>query len=334
MKKSTLITTIAMIVVVVVALSTATYAWFSSSATAVAGASFTTDASGDWTIMLGTWGSNGALSFVGNAADEITLPATAINGDLWCPTAAITTTIAGPDASTTASNLAGFVNATNNSGTYEIAKLQTVAYDSANTTADDGRPMPYALRLVNVSGATKQLQLNITLNARNNGTNNSMYGAAAVRFYIYEVTSFDTDGEDADQNPDGHTYTSGYGYATETAAVNGYNSIPDPAAAITKSVQPMTQVGETPADMITLVDYTVGDISSQFHTAGQGVYEASDALGIADGDKFVTYTFNLSNYPANAFSNIIIYAWIDGWTANASAARSTFDVKFGFVSGS
>ena len=44
MKKSTLITTIAMIVVVVVALSTATYAWFSASELAVASVDMTTGA--------------------------------------------------------------------------------------------------------------------------------------------------------------------------------------------------------------------------------------------------------------------------------------------------
>ena len=54
MKKSTLITTIAMIVVVVVALSTATYAWFSASSVSVAQVDMTTTASADWMIFEGS----------------------------------------------------------------------------------------------------------------------------------------------------------------------------------------------------------------------------------------------------------------------------------------
>ena len=56
MKKSTLITTIAMIVVVVVALSTATYAWFSSASTNKVSATVSTSTLGDFAISQATVG--------------------------------------------------------------------------------------------------------------------------------------------------------------------------------------------------------------------------------------------------------------------------------------
>ena len=99
MKKSTLITTIAMIVVVVVALSTATYAWFSASSIAIATVDMSTSATADWALVEGTRtpGSDGAatVSFAGASSDQISWTDTdsAIFKGLWSPAAAITTTI-------------------------------------------------------------------------------------------------------------------------------------------------------------------------------------------------------------------------------------------------
>ena len=214
MKKSTLITTIAMIVVVVVALSTATYAWFSSTSTAIANTSFTTEVSGDWTIMLGTVdGENfNDLQYVGSAADTIDLTtiATSINTGLWCPTSAIETIITDSNAATTLDDRANFVQAEKTGTLYNIKKLQTPAMNGASAaTGNEGVIKPFALRLVNVSGKTQVLQLNITVNAKSSGTTNSMYAAAAVRFYVYEVTNTSPDANE-DGVMEGNTYTSGY----------------------------------------------------------------------------------------------------------------------------
>jgi len=329
MKKSTLITTIAMIVVVVVALSTATYAWFSSTSTAIANTSFTTEASGDWTIMKGTVANN-ALAFEGAAADTITLDATAISAGLWCPTATIAAAIADSDASTTLSDKAGFVQAQKNGNDYKITKLQTAAYDSTVPDTTNGLVAPFALRLVNVSGATKTLQLNITVNAGSQGTNNSMYAAAAVRFYVYEVKNTD--------NGTGTAYTSGYNI-TNTAGVDaltaiGSNITKGTAVEKSSNLKALTSYNdETPVyTNVTIANYNVGDISTQFNTAPNPAGADLQAIGIAAGDKYITYSFDLGVYNANDFSNIIIYTWIDGWVANASAARASFNVNYGFVS--
>lgn len=358
MKKSTLITTIAMIVVVVVALSTATYAWFSSSATAIANTSFTTGVTGDWTIMLGTVdGENyNDLSYVGTAADTIDLTeqATAINTGLWCPISEIQTTLATSEASTTLANRAGFVSAEKTGSKYMVKKLQTEAMNGTAAATNEGSVKPFALRLVNVSGATKQLQLNITINAGSSGTTNSMYAASAVRFYIYEVKNTDAV---VNNQATGTAYTSGYrltgtaGLAaatataidtqeiTETTAINMSNNL----KALTKYAEQSdvdggkaAQVGDPIYTTVTMADYSVANIESQFQTAPANLADNSPlkAIGINSGDKYKTYTFDLGIYNANDFSNIIIYTWIDGWTANASAARADFAVNYGFVSNS
>ena len=337
MKKSTLITTIAMIVVVVVALSTATYAWFSSSSTAVANVQFQTNASGDWSMIQGaiaydTTGAEPAytLTYAGAAEDNINLTATTIQSGLWCPTAAIATTIADSQASTTISAPAGFAQATKTGGNYQLAKLQTAAYDSENTTIGNGLAYPFALRVLNVSGMRKTLQLNITLNAGSDGTNNSMYAAAAVRFYIYEKMSTGT----------GNAYTSGYEF-TDTAGLNSATGISgnitqdSTGTPMTNSLGAKTAYNTDTETYTTtpvqLADYTAGDISRSFSNPAA---IAIDSLGIAQGDRYLTYTFDMGDYAAGAFSNVIIYIWIDGWVANSSAQSANFKINFGFTSNS
>ncbi len=331
MKKSTLITTIAMIVVVVVALSTATYAWFSSSATAVASTNFTTNASGDWSMMVGSITEN-ALSFNGTAVDSATLARTPIQAGLWAPTAVINTTIANTNADTTLANKAAFVSAEKTGSDYQIKKLQTANYNSGLSPATPaegyGLVAPFALRVMNVSGQEKTLQLNITVNAKQTGTTNSMYAAAAVKFYVYEITNATTTNT--------ATYTLGYTpiASAETATVNGYTSIQGTITAGT--IVPMTTglagtklVENVPTSQAVVpADYNVANIASQFTQAAS----ANENLGIAQNDYVRTYTFDMQTYSVGGFSNIIIYAWIDGWVANGSAASADFDVNFGFTS--
>ncbi len=336
MKKSTLITTIAMIVVVVVALSTATYAWFTSSSTAVATVNLTTTATGDWSMIQGTYAfadNTVSLTFNGSAADTIPLTATTIHEGLWAPTAAISTAIATSDAATTLTAPAGFVSAETTSGVHGIKKLQTLACNGAVAAETTGYAYPFALRVLNVSGSDQTLQLNITLNAHDDGTSNSMYAAAAVRFYVYEIKN----------GAAGQTYTSGYNYAvagTGFGEGETLNNITVPGTrTVTKSAdQDMTEglgaktsgnaTDGYQSTAVTLANYTLGNIASAFPAAGG----ANPNLGIAQGDHVRTYTFDMSEYAAGDFSNVIIYAWIDGWTANASAQSADFDICFGFTS--
>ena len=337
MKKSTLITTIAMIVVVVVALSTATYAWFSSTATATASASFSTTATGDWSMIQGTVAlkakaangltGNADVTFNTAAADTITYTNT-LNNNLWAPYSEINATFDGAGSAPVASGLVGFVNCLKDStgnkvtrkfdgvtgGTTSQAYGTTVLTDEA--LAKGGFIAPLAIRMINVSGQTKTLQMNVTINAGSSGTNNSMYAGAAIRFYIYEVSSA------ASSNT--ATYTSGYkvaGDCTDKAIDAECGSYANTnAQADTAEVSNNTGV--------TLLDYTTGAIEGLYTKA----LTDNPTLGIVTNDWVKTYTFSMQEYAPNAYSNILIYCWVDGYVANASAGNAQFSVVFGFNS--
>ena len=327
MKKSTLITTIAMIVVVVVALSTATYAWFTANTYATASANMTTQASGDWQMLEGTVtltdlaepAAVGAasLAFDGDAKTSITYTNT-LNGDVWAPYSTIGATIASNGASTTIANMPSFANCTVETAgnvvqkKYDYATAGTAAVDNA-THATGGFIKPLALRVTNVSGQAKTLQMNITINAGSSGTNKTMYAGAAVRFYIYEISSAASDNT--------ATYTSGYMKTGDmSAATLGTTTAATNSAAATAAESNNTGV--------TLMNYGAGNIASNYTEAPA----KNDALGYAQGDKIHTYTFDMQNYAVDGYANIIIYCWIDGYVADASAGNADFNIVFAFTS--
>ncbi len=91
MKKSTLITTIAMIVVVVVALSTATYAWFTSSQATYANVEMTITADQNLTVLLNGENPYNDNTLVAFTAQDFTADAdatdnsTGIRAGIWVP---------------------------------------------------------------------------------------------------------------------------------------------------------------------------------------------------------------------------------------------------------
>ena len=326
MKKSTLITTIAMIVVVVVALSTATYAWFSTTTTAVAGATFSTEASGDWSMIEGTisnvTAAGGAnLNYTSAAAASLNLTDFALANDLWAPDATIATAITDSLASTTITGLASFTNAKVNGSTAILQKYMSAGYKytkvedaweaAACEAGEYGYAQPIALRVINVSGQNnKELMLGITINVGSDSTKTTtMYAGAAVRFYIYVIPNA---GE-------AKSYTS------------GYNKSVVPEGTINLGSTEITKAGTAQAaNNYTggLLDYTAGNILSSYSHA-----LADDTLlGIATNDYYKTYTLSLGTFAAAGYANIIIYPWVDGWVADTSAAAASFSVKFGFYS--
>ena len=226
--------------------------------------------------------------------------------------------------------MAGFVSGSRiDNTTAKVEKLLTGAFNSGLEVpaASVGYVAPFAMRIINTSGQEKTLQMNITLNAGQQTTNNSLYGAAAVRFYIYEISN--------KANANTATYTSGYSYSDKGA--NFGDATLDSVTGIQTSsgsdTVDRTMTAHSPAVTKTapstaLADYTAADISTQFPAA----LADDDNLGIAKNDHVLTYTFPMQTYGAGEYSNIIIYAWIDGWTADNSAGSATFSVNFGFKS--
>lgn len=293
MKKSTLITTIAMIVVVVVALSTATYAWFSASEVAVASVNMSTTASADWALVLGQKTGNN-ISFAGASSDQISLE-NSMNG-LYSPTAKIATGI-GQGLQVQDSALASFYSAKKNGA--------SVIQDGVAKEIN-----PYYIRVINTKDTPKTLILSVVV-AIEDGNDTSYYAAAATKFYISDGTT---------------TYTSGYKHNAAAAESGGEVTTSDPINKESLSGATLnTATGANGA-----FEYTNPVLQSFFKTATPDATEKK--MGLSATNKYFSYDIEVGEFQPATAKNYVIYAWIDGWDADASAANAEFSIKFAFYS--
>ena len=304
MKKSTLITTIAMIVVVVVALSTATYAWFSASSIAIATVDMSTSATADWALVDGnrTPGEGGAatVSFAGASSDQIQWGHEDFKG-LWSPTAEITTTIQ-QSLQANAANEASFYSAKKTGG--------TVTQD-----ADATIMAPNYVRVVNTYAGERHLVLKVVLILNASTANTaSYYAAAATKFAIC--------------NESGLYATNGYNYkaavGSGTAFVGNASSGANSGADLTVN----TANSQTAAQF----NYTNPNLTKYFITAGTDS-DNEAKWGVESGSNYVVYTVDFGTVPQNGFVNLALYTWIDGWVADASAANASFSLRYAFTTG-
>ena len=312
MKKSTLITTIAMIVVVVVALSTATYAWFSSSSVSVAQVEMSTQASAEWMIFQGAEGTpdSGKYVFTTAASDVITLTPNALASGLHSPLSDYTHTISvtGTTAAVTAQK---FVEATVSGTTTETVK----------TSGPAAVAKPYVLKVSNATGADdKILLVSVIINAGPSQTVGTLYAAAATKTDISYITT-----------KSGATVkkaTSGYNKATEAAtAVNAANIIITPGSPV--AAIEAKDGGFTTKPAFEYKDATAmsGSKYSNFNLAG-----ADDpARGIAANDYYLEYSFEIADMDKTDSVYLSIYSWIDGWEADTSASRAEYKIVYAFT---
>ena len=295
MKKSTLITTIAMIVVVVVALSTATYAWFSASEVAVATVDMSTTASSDWALVQGVkQGSN--ISFAGASSDQISLT-NSMNG-LYSPTAAITTRVT-QVLQATESNRATF---------YSAKKIGPLVKQDGEMKPID----PYYIRVINTKNTDKHLILSVVVAIEKDNTT-SYYAAAATKFYVDDGTN---------------SYTSGYKYNAGSTSSGG-----DITSGTPTGNETMTNSGvvlNTESGSAGRFEYTNPVLSTFFKTVPSTPSPTETKMGLVATNQYFSYDIDLGTYAAATAKNLVIYAWIDGWDADASAANANFSVKFAF----
>ncbi len=324
MKKSTLITTIAMIVVVVVALSTATYAWFSSSTSAVAtSATITTTAAGDWTIASAQLdGSNNFV--VGQAADTITLHNEGLTQGLWSPVGKIATafndTSVGVSGKVTTNTTFIEARVKNSMNVYNATAVGTV---------------PDVLKVSNAQQSPKSLQLSVVLNAGSDTTKvSSFYACAAVRFYVvFEVMDGETYKQYTVSNAYGYASTTGYSDTSLTESVerSGGTTYEKKAGQLTAGVNGNETVI---ANINYLQAATVTGESAQFKNPISGYSITEDNLvkyGVTKDDYIFMYNYTLPVQVAVGQStNVLIYTWIDGWQAQTEAAGSSFTVNYAF----
>ena len=328
MKKSTLITTIAMIVVVVVALSTATYAWFSSSTSAVAtSATITTSAAGDWTIAKATL--TGSDFVVGQAQDVITLNSTGLNSGLFSPVGKIATTF---------DNSSVGVSGSITTKTEFIEARKTGNNNVYNATA--GQIAPDILKLSNAKQNANTLKMSVVLNAGPDTTKvSSFYACAAVRFYaVFEVMDVTTDPTHPAYTKyvvsNAYDYASTVGYSDTSLTVSAERS---GGTTYEKNAGTVSSDAGANYSVISNINYlqaaTVTGVDAQFKTPDEVFPVDTDLTkyGVQETDYIYVYNYTLPmQVGVGQSTNVLIYTWIDGWQAASEAAGSSFTVNYAF----
>ena len=293
-----------MIVVVVVALSTATYAWFSASSIAVATVDMSTSATADWALVEGqrTPGEDGAatVSFAGASSDQIQWRHEDFKG-LWSPTAPIATTI----------QQSLQANAANEAFFYSAKKTGATVTQDANATI----MAPDYVRVVNTYAGPRHLILKVVL-ILNAGTANtaSYYAAAATKFAIC--------------NESGLYATNGYNYNPAVGSGTAFSASESPIA---NSGADLT-VNTANSQNASQFNYTNPNLTNYFIAAGTDK-DNEAKWDVQSGSNYVVYTIDFGTVPQNGFVNLALYTWIDGWVADASAANALFSLRYAFTTG-
>ena len=141
------------------------------------------------------------------------------------------------------------------------------------------------------------------------GNSTSYYAAAATKFYISDGTT---------------VYTSGYKYNAAAATSGGMVTNTNPTGSVSLTGATLnTATGDAGK-----FEYTNPVLKNFFKKATPDATETK--MGLSANNQYFTYDIEVGAFDAASAKNFVIYAWIDGWDADASAANATFSVKFAF----
>jgi len=314
MKKSTLITTIAMIVVVVVALSTATYAWFSAASVSTANVAMTTTATSDWLIFQGAGQSTEnendanekAYTFTSAAAETINITPTNLQKGLYAPSSAAWANTISIDGSTAVVSSQEFLAAQKSGNTSKVSVVPTV-YD------------PIVLKISNASGAKKSLKVTVVINAQESQTTGTLYAAAATTFDIAYITT--------KENATVQQFTKGYSKcATGTYALN--DTVTEYGTKVTRTEAATGTAAFTynTATAISNGKYT------NFELVGATPSDEESKWGLTTGQNYLYYSIVIADLASTDSVYLSIYPWIDGWAADNSAGGANYSINFAFTS--
>jgi hypothetical protein len=308
MKKSVLFSTIAMIVVVIIALSTATFAWFSSDAKSYASQQITTATTSDLIVLANSSMildlENDTASFDTNALLTNTQhPASSdvagIRAGLWAPTSELALTCTQDSVGAVPSGVVGYMQGTQNAAgtTFKCTTAET------NTSPD-------MIRITSMKSGSNNVNLIIYIGASN--TDNSRFAAQGVSFYI-------ADGTAAIAN-------SIYHKANSTAAALAVNA--------TTPTSNFVQVAASG----TIADSASANHRATTTTVGTGFSDnaadgPADKAGIAAAtyNKYYTMTISLGSFTQNQSKNIVLYNWLDGAYLNDAAGSADIAIAYAFA---
>ena len=317
MKKSMIISTIAMIVVVVVALSTATYAWFTSSAITKATVTMTVQSTGDFAIAKGATSDSAAsrsYTFT-QAATAVTL-SDDMSKNIYAPTTPSGITTMG--AQVTAG---GTLSATNVS--FVTAQMSgPTAYANGASAIKDAT----VIRVSNISGNTKTLTLSIVMKLNADGntiTDGTLRSAAATSFAIAYAT-----GESAKEitNASFKLLTNGYNVTSETTYADKDVVAKTTAIPASNGITKLTTTDALKRD--------VDNNPTSFKKVSDNKTALEDAAGLSKDDYYYAYTISIGNVKATEYVYFVFYTWFDGILLDDTAKNSSLDITYAFYDAS
>lgn len=312
MKKSTLITTIAMIVVVVVALSTATYAWFSSStATTVSGTMSTTAISG-WILYGGSGTTN-----PGTGADAITytssVPELHFLNSLYSPVGALSGSLTSDGLSASYTQTKFYKAEQQGIGMQTTATAETPAFvHQESPTSGDIDNLNY-IRIINnnTKGSATSDNLQLTIYVYIDDAKPTAL-IAGKRFCTYIAT---------DSAANAHYNTRYYHGSVDSDTATRIALVEASGVTYSTAGNPAKDVTVTSA--LATDGYTIV-------TADAG-FALPDATVISKGGAYYTITIDLGAVTRSNSLNIVFYAWFDGWALDNTASGGAVNVLYSFA---
>ena len=337
MKKSTLITTIAMIVVVVVALSTATYAWFTSSTATVADASISVTGEAGWVIAgISDKSLNGTYLETATFDSSVEISSLEMPDGLYSPICA-----------SDSANLSANLIAGSNSTTFTLQQVQwfTTEQDGTNVlsainVADtipsyepyliDNTPtygtMTNYMRVSNATGDTAGLRLTLTVLIDASSTEANKLAAQNFCSFITwrEIATNGTVGDTA------YYTNTAYDYAYQGAAVANSN----PAAHTYNKVHvnaPATSAGSAVAwtsapSFSASGTYGYTDAS----TSGKGLTTSFVKTATNEG-YYYQYVLDFGELGKGESVALGVYSWFNGWAITSSTPECDAQVSLAFT---
>ena len=300
-----------MIVVVVIALSTATYAWFSSATTSTASTTITTTATSGWSLSQGSINDSKAVTW-SSSATTIDLKDQGLTAGLFSPNEELT--------NKPSTNAATSVTVDSASDNFYACN---VSGDDAYVTTASSAKKPTVIRVVNNNENASKCIVSVLV-VLNEDNANTRYAAAAMTFYFASATT---------------TYTLGYTYcdasgktAVDVTDITDKTKATEVAAAKVdqtgkKTVASANVSGTKPAyDSATAAGTTTGFKTNKTGSA----ISVNDAITINEGQTYLLYTFETDTIAIANGINFVNYTWMDGWVANDAAGAATVSTYYVF----
>ena len=335
MKKSLVITTIATILVIVVALTTATFAWFSSGSQSNVTSSFTAQADNaafsfskwegtdyavtssttiDFTDAEGLYGTTPYAYWSTNG-----LKAVAPINEIDTGTIA---TFASSDE--VAAGMAGvglpsepFYSAQAVAGNTSVSAI-TYLNPKNLTKPASGQPLDYPniarFSMTNIKSYDQAVQVTVTITPNDRDNSNDVRAASALRFVLIA--------KPLSGDPTGFVLASQYNYGIKNSGTDIFSgTTPSDTTATSATYTPVATANEDGLKRIIAAQSVVGQDSVTYQLLAAGLPST--------GTQEASYT--KAKMAAQASYAMYLYVWLDGTTVGASASQGGFTFTIAFT---